>query len=229
MLLGSVFFILYDISNYGLAYIYDFSKYYLPYLPRLLISAGTMLFFIVFYEWLSNQMHFRMMGGADAKLLLVLSIIFPIYPMINNIFPLIMPLNLFGFSVLGNAVAVSMIIPFGFVIYNLLRSGLKIDKPFYAFIGYKSKISELANKHIWLIQDFEEINGKIVSHFRRGGLEIDENIITKLKSFQKKGLIEDEIWVTPQLPFMIPISIGFFIAIIYGDILFELVKFILFK
>jgi preflagellin peptidase FlaK len=228
MLSGSVFFILYDILNYGLTYLYDFSKYDLPYFPHLLISAGTMYLFLMFYEWLSNLTHSRMMGGADAKLLLVLSIIFPIYPVISNIFPIIMPMNMFGFSVLGNALAVSMIVPIGFLIYNLFRMGLKIDKPLYAFIGYKTKISDLANKHIWLIQEFEEINGKIISRFKRGGLEIDENSITKLKSFQKKGLIEDDIWVTPKLPFMIPISIGFFIAIIYGDILFELVKFVLF-
>ncbi|MCZ7393487.1 MAG: prepilin peptidase [Candidatus Methanoperedens sp.] len=218
MLAGGAFFILDAISNYGVLY-----------LSRLLISAVLMYIFLEIYSRISNFFNIRMMGGADAKLLLVLSIIFPVYPTIGNVFPLIVPLNLFAFSVLGDAVTVAMIIPIGFAIYNLTKVGLSIDKPAYIFVGYKTKISKLANKRVWIIQDFEEVNGRIKSNYKRGGIEIDEKAIAKLNNLLKKGLIKDEVWVTPKLPFMIPLTLGFFIAISYGDLIFELIRYLIFK
>lgn len=218
MLAGGAFFILYDTSNYGV-----------PHLARLLISAILMYVFLEIYSRLSTFFNIRMMGGADAKLLLVLAIIFPVYPTINTVFPLIVPLNLFAFSVLGDAVAVAMIIPIGFAIYNLAKTGLRIDKPAYIFTGYKTKISEIANKRVWIIQDFEEINGRIKSSYKRGGIEIDEKVLSKLNDLLKKGLIKNEVWVTPKLPFMIPLTVGFFIAVFYGDLIFELTKYLVLK
>jgi preflagellin peptidase FlaK len=44
----------------------------------------------------------------------------------------------------------------------------------------------------------------------------------------EKGLIKDDVWVTPGLPFMIPITLGFFVAAFYGDLITELTKYILF-
>lgn len=314
MLIGNVFFIIYDVSKYGLPYLYDFSKYNLPYLPGLIISFGLIFLFLQFYERISNLIHFRMMGGADEKLLLVLSIIFPIYPtfqVFGNIFPLTLSLNFFAFSVLGDAVVVAMIIPIGFAVYNLTK--MNLDNPLYIFLGYKTKISELNNKLVWIIQDFEKMNGKIKSHYIRSGIEINgeylfdwnkipgidnerfieflkdnlgidwaksaiikkidertikvsnekkslslklnsektkvnlkiddnktyefyikaendelgvynEYILPKLKNFLEKGLIKDEIWVTPKLPFMIPLTFGFLIGVFYGDLIFEITK-----
>ncbi len=319
MLAGNVLFILYDISIYGLPYLYDFSKHNLPFLPRLAISAGLMYLFLVFYELLSKLTHSRMMGGADAKLLLVISIIFPVYPALRLLdynFPAVAPLNFFAFSVLGDAVFVAILIPMGFALYNIHNMGFHADKFAYFFLGYKMKITDLENKHVWIIQDFEETNGKTKSNFKRSGIEVngdylftwdkipgndserlieylkedagidwakqakvektgdgktirvfnetnsltlklnDEKtkvnleidniankelavkiedgelniyegyIIPKLKNFLERGLIKDEIWVTPKLPFMIPLTFGFFIAVFYGDLIFELTKYL---
>ncbi len=322
MLAGNVFFIIYDLSKYGLPYLYDFSKHNLPFLPRLLISAGLMYLFLAFYELLSKLTHSRMMGGADAKLLLVISVIFPVYPafeVLDNFFPAVAPLNLFAFSVLGDAVFAAMLIPIGFAAYNIHKMGFHVDKPAYFFLGYKMKITNLDNKHVWIIQDFEEINGNVKSNFKRSGIEINgeylfawdeipgndnerltdylkedvgidwakrakiektkdgrmvrifteknsltlrlndektkvvlkidndrneelivriENgelniyegyIIPKLKNLLERGLIKDEIWVTPKLPFMIPITFGFFVAVFYGDLIFEVTKLLILK
>ncbi|HEY9204656.1 MAG TPA: hypothetical protein VIO58_01945, partial [Candidatus Methanoperedens sp.] len=176
MLAGNVFFILYEISIYGLPYLYDFSKHNLPFLPRLAISAGLMYLFLVFYELLSKLTHSRMMGGADAKLLLVISIIFPVYPalqLLGHNFPAVAPLNFFAFSVLGDAVFAAMLIPMGFAVYNIRNTGFSVDKTAYFFLGYKMKITDLEKRHVWIIQDFEEINGKIRSNFKRSGIEVN--------------------------------------------------------
>ncbi len=216
MLAGGIFFVMYDISTSGMSYLF-----------RLLLSAG----FIFVFVYLLFQI--GTFGGADAKSLILLSIILPAYPAFQIYgynFPLNKSLiNLFAFGIFGNAVLLTIVVPIGLAVYNLIKMGLRIDNPQYIFIGYKSKISQLAGKHIRLIQDFGEINGEVRFSYKRGGTEIDETVIKKLKKLSEKGLIKDEIWVTPKLPFMIPITIGFFVAIFYGDLIFELTKYILFR
>lgn len=214
MLSGSVFFVLYDIMTEGA-----------PYLLRLLISAG-LIFTLVYILFQLGSF-----GGADAKSLIVISIILPAYPAIQLFgqnFPLNEPLiPLFAFGILGNAVLLSVVVPLGLAAYNIFRMGMHIDNPLYIFIGYKSRISDLADKHIKLIQYFEEENGEIRFRFKRGGVEINEDVISKLKAMSEKGLIKDEVWVTPGLPFMIPITLGFFVAVFYGDMITELTKYLI--
>lgn len=214
MLAGGGLFVLNDILTFGIAYI-----------PRLIISAGLIFAFVYIL------FQFGTFGGADAKSLIVLSIILPAYPEFHALgyaFPLNRPLiPLFAFGIFGNAVLLTIVVPIALAIYNLTKMGLHIDKPFYIFVGYKSRISELANKHIKMIQDFEIVDGNIKFHFKRGGVEINDEKIKELKNGLEKGLIKDEIWVTPGLPFMIPITLGFFVAALYGDLIFELTKYLI--
>ncbi|MBU3968064.1 MAG: prepilin peptidase [Euryarchaeota archaeon] len=214
MLAGSAFFVLYDILTEGV-----------PYLLGLLISAG-LIFVLVYILFQLGSF-----GGADAKSLIVISIILPAYPVIQMFgqnFPLNEPLiPLFAFGVLGNAVLLTVVVPLGLAVYNIFRMGLHMDNPLYIFIGYKSGISDLANKHIKLIQSFEEEDGEIKFRFKRGGVEINEDVISELKALSEKGLIKDDVWVTPGLPFMIPITLGFFVAVFYGDMITELTKYLI--
>lgn len=216
MLIGAIFFVLYDIATYGAAY-----------LPRLLISAG----FIFVFVYILFQL--GIFGGADAKSLIVLSIILPAYPkfqIFEYSFPPNKPLiDLFAFGIFGNAVLLTIIVPISLAVYNLIKMKAHVDKPLYIFIGYKTKISELANKHIKLIENFEAVNGAVKFHFKRGGVEINEEIISELKTLSERGLIKNEVWVTPGLPFMIPITLGFFVAVFYGDLIFAFTKYLILK
>ncbi len=211
MLTGAIFFILYDISTYGIAY-----------LSRLFISAG----FIFVFVYILFQL--GIFGGADAKSLIVLSIILPTHPEFTLHKPPA-PIDLFAFGVFGNAVLLTVVVPIGLALYNIIKTGLHFENPLYIFIGYKAKISELADKHIRLIQSFEMINGEVKFHFKRGGVEIDKKLISELKALSEKGLIKNEVWVTPGLPFMIPITLGFFVAVFYGDLITELTKFLILR
>jgi len=58
-------------------------------------------------------------------------------------------------------------------------------------------------------------------------MQLDEDTITTIKEYDKKGLIEKRVWVTPGLPFMIPITAGFISAVIYGDLIFQLTLYFL--
>lgn len=214
MLVGSIFFISYDFSLYK-----DLT------LRPLIISAG----FIFILTFILFQI--GAFGGADAKALIVLSLTIPAYPGLQALgyaLPLNRPLyDIFALSVLGNAALLTIVVPIGLTAYNLSKMGLHINNPAYIFMGYRTKISELAGKHNQLIQSFEMVNGRVQSRFKWGGAEINEEKIRELKNLSGKGLIKDEIWVTPGLPFMIPITLGFFTAVFYGDMMFELVKFLL--
>jgi preflagellin peptidase FlaK len=216
MLTGSIFFILYGILTSGLSY-----------LKILFISTGiTFVFMYLLFQ-------FGAFGGADAKSLIVLSIILPVYPafkVFGHVFPINEPLiKLFALGTFGNAVLLTIVVPIGLAIYNLSKIGLSIDNPLYIFIGYKSRISDLEGKHIRMIQNYEMINGNVEFHFKKGGVEINEKTIHELKTLARNGLIRDEVWVTPGLPFMIPITLGFFVAAFYGDLIFELTKYFLFS
>ena len=215
MLVGSVIFVFYDILIKGK-----------PYIMFLFLSAGS-IFILVYILFQIGTF-----GGADAKSLIVISIILPAYPVIQAFghnFPINKPLiDLFSFGILGNAVLLTIVVPLSLAAYNIFRMGSNIDNPLYIFIGYKCRISNLADKHIKLIQSFEEDNGKIKFHFKRGGLEINDEVISELKTLSDKGLIKNEVWVTPGLPFMIPITFGFFVAMFYGDMITELTKYLIF-
>jgi preflagellin peptidase FlaK len=217
--LGSVF-VVYDTWNYGLSYLF-----------WIFISTGLTFVFVYFL------FQFGVFGGADAKSLIVLSIIFPVYPdfiIFNSVFPIHDPLfffrDFFSFGIFENAVLLTIVVPLGLAFYNLSKMGMHIDKPLYAFIGYKTKISELSQKsHIKLIEGFEIENNEFKFFFKRGGLELDEEVINNLKNASAKNLINNDVWVTPGLPFMIPITLGFFVAAFYGDLITELTKYILFS
>ena len=51
--------------------------------------------------------------------------------------------------------------------------------------------------------------------------QLDEETISRMQEYAEKGLINERVWVTPGLPFMIPITAGFLAAVVYGDLIFQ--------
>ncbi len=195
------------------------------YLFRIFISVVSMFIFV--------YLLFRLgvFGGADAKSLILLSLIFPLYPaftLFGHSFPINEPLSIFkdffSFGIFENAVLLTVVVPLCLLIYNISKMGFHIDKPLYALVGYKVRISEISSKqHIRMIEDFEIEGDRIKVFFKRGGVDITNETIDELKRLSEKGLMK-EVWVTPGLPFMIPITLGFFASAFYGNLLLEIMK-----
>ena len=84
-----------------------------------------------------------------------------------------------------------------------------LKKPFYMFIGYRTAISSLKHKeHLGLLEKFEMNEaGELKRSFARAGLDFDANLKPELEEYVKKGLIGNEVWVTPGLPFMLSIRL----------------------
>ena len=94
-----------------------------------------------------------------------------------------------------------------------------MEKPWYLIVGYKCRISDLKDRHVRLIEDFECEGGDVRKKFTRRGVDIDDPVLKRLEQLASKGLIGKRVWVTPGLPFMIPITTGFVAAAVYGDLI----------
>jgi preflagellin peptidase FlaK len=215
----------YMLSSGSVFVIYEIFTDGIPYLKALLLS-GVIVFFSIYILFQLGAF-----GGGDAKGLIVLSILFPLYPVFRlsgDIYPLLgRPLiGLFTFTVLGNALLLTILVPLGMFGYNLLHfSPEMLKKPLYMFIGYRTEVSSLKyKKHLALLEKLEiDERGSIRNRLARTGLDFDANQKPELEEYMKKGLIGKEIWVTPALPFMLSITAGFITAVVFGDLIFYIV------
>lgn len=211
MLASGSGFVFYEISTGGVSSLMS------------LILSGILVFTVVYILF-----QFGTFGGGDAKGLIVLSILFPSYPVFSfsgKIYPLlgVPPVGLFTFTVLGNALLLTTLVPLGMFCYNLLHfSPVMIKNPLYMFIGYRTEVSSLKyKKHLGLLEKFElDESGSLKRGLARTGLNFDAGQRPELEEYLKKGLIEKDIWVTPGLPFMLSITAGFITAVVFGDLIF---------
>ena len=213
------------VMMFGVGYIfimYDLMTYCFPYLIRNIL---TFLFIFAFVYALFQLGAF---GGADAKVLMVISLIIPTFPRIT-LGTAMLPLNgvpfidLFAFSVFGNSVILTVIVPIGLFLYNLIRNPAEsLRRPYYMFIGYIMPISKLEKGHFRMIDSYSSTGNGIKFGFSRSGTELTSEVISELKGYLKEGKVKDGVWITPGLPFMIPITAGFITAVVFGDLIFYL-------
>lgn len=142
-----------------------------------------------------------LMGGGDAKILIGLGFLFPVYP--NAAL-----LPVFAISVFTNAVLLSALLPLFFFIRNLKHlKEVKSVRDFYVlFLGYRKDASQIKNYEAVVDSIFLNVNEVELGRKDREG----------------------EVWVTPALPFLVPITLGFLVAVFFGDlvsfIIMELAK-----
>jgi len=125
-----------------------------------------------------------------------------------------------------NAVILTLIVSLALFFYNLLnlRPEERRKNLGYMFIGYKLHLDKLTDvKHTRLIHLYEEKEGRLEKKFIFGGMEIDRGIIEKLKKYAAEGELDKEVWITPDLPFILFITAGFVISVLYGNFLFVFV------
>ncbi len=152
-------------------------------------------------------------GGADAKALMALAILVPVQPNINN-------LPIWGESlmpgvwqVFSNSIILFLFIPLSLLVINILKRNFSIP---HMFLGYKMKISTAREKFVWPLEKIVEGKRKFVYMPKEFDIE------KELNTFEKNNI--DEIWVTPKIPFMIPLLGGVIVTFFFGDILFYLMN-----
>jgi len=176
-------------------------------------------------------------GGADAKALICLSIALPTYPTVMNP-SLDIVLPIFPLSVVSNAVFASCMLVFVIMFLNISRyiktgtrffqglEGESAVRRFFLFVtGVKVDLRKVkGNPHYIPLEIFSQgSDGKINRHlhlFPRVNKEETQNLNLR-QDFSKD--IEDGVWVTPSIPFLVFVSLGFVAALFLGDILIWLV------
>ena len=153
-------------------------------------------------------------GGADAKALIALSVVFPSYPIFLQ-FPIIaIPNNLitvafpFSLLILFNAALLSLIVPIGLLALNAGRRDFKVPA---MLIGYKVPINDVKRKFVWPMQRVED--GQV--RFRYFPKE-EEDFDQVLEQLAIAG--EKTIWVTPKLPFLLFITASVLISAVVGNL-----------
>jgi len=187
-------------------------------------------------------------GGADSKALMCIALALPfstqmlftplipsgVSPLSQNLFPI----TIFSNSVLFAAAS---------GLYMLLRNFVKrvstgrklfegslgnesIGKKLVVLItGYRVPISKLKEKwHVYPMEDIEtigdQINRKLVVVPRDEGRN---EIVERLSKAKDTGKISDSVWATPGLPMLIFVTIGLIVALLFGDLVWILISYVL--
>jgi preflagellin peptidase FlaK len=181
-------------------------------------------------------------GGADAKALICLALALPYYPnyllsssvFLSPIFPL---------TVFSNGVLLAAFSVFYAALRNYmwkLRTGAKLFEGFenesiwrkilVLMTGYKVDSATLEkNAYVYPLEDIAITetgeNERRLLSFPKD--ESREAIVARILSAWREGKLQNGVWVTPGLPLLIFITAGLIIALVFGDIIWMLLRFIL--
>ena len=151
-------------------------------------------------------------GGADAKALLTLSIIMPLFSTENSFHPFT------GLATLSNSLLLTLSVPVFMFVRNLffLIRGKKIflgfektsllSKVIVMFLGYRART---VDGFLFLLE--KEMNGTKKFDFA----------INRVDDEYAEG---SDVWVTPGLPLLVFITIGFFTLFVTGDLIFLVIR-----
>ncbi|HUS99231.1 MAG TPA: A24 family peptidase C-terminal domain-containing protein [Candidatus Thermoplasmatota archaeon] len=154
-------------------------------------------------------------GGADAKALMALAILVPIQPLMG-MFPLWKSFLPGSWTIFANATILFLFIPISLLIYNSSKRNLRFP---HCMLGYVTSIEKAKQKYVWPLEKIKDGKRKLM--YMPKNFDIDE----ELAQFEKLGITE--IWVTPKIPFMVPLLAGFLFSFILGDILLQIVSVLL--
>jgi len=187
-------------------------------------------------------------GGADAKALMCLSLALPQYPThffsAFATFTVTLPVSpLFPITVFSNSVLLAA----STVVYTLLRNlvwkletGSKLFEGFEKesfgrkllalLTGYKVDVTKLERHgYVYPLEDIDVIEGDQTDR-KLLVMPKDENreqIVERISEAVRTGKIQNEIWVTPGLPMLIFITVGLLVALVFGDIVWIILGFLL--
>ena len=185
--------------------------------------------FLLFYAGL--------FGGADGKALISLSFLFPRTPFIFLEWGFTPLLPFFFLTIFSNALLLTVLIPLVLALRNLadyftnkeLFYGLE-NEPFWKkvlvmFIGFRTNMPP--PPHVYPLLEIVEVNGiptpqlKLFDKISTESEELDDKNLQIIKEFLYMNAERKirKLWVSPGIPFMIPITLGLLAALIVGDLL----------
>lgn len=183
-------------------------------------------------------------GGADSKALMCIAVALPFAPTaftptfgISPTSQFIFPLTIFSNGVLFAAASgIYMIVrnltwhkKMGKKMFTGSLAEESIGKKMLVLItGYRVPIAKLQAKwHVFPMEDFKDgengLERKLVVVPRDEGRD---EIVDRLLNASKAGKIDSYVWATPGLPLLIFITLGLIVALLFGDVVWLLVRFL---
>lgn len=179
-----------------------------------LISIPIMILIAILFFY-TGLLH----GGADAKALMALAIIFPFYIQLEGLpliaYPeqtvesvqLIFP---FAFLILMNAAILQVVtVPLGLFFKNLARRDFGFPE---MFLGYRMGVEKVPKKFVWPMEVVRDDEIVLLIFPKRDG-----SVKKELEMLKERGV--EDIWVTPKVPFIIPMLLGLVFSIVVGNII----------
>jgi preflagellin peptidase FlaK len=175
---------------------------------------------------------FGLFGGADAWALIFIAVLIPAFPVI----PLLglPPLGFFPFSVLINAVLLNLATPIGIFFYNL-KQGNRAPFP-YPLLGYPVEGDRISESSGFVMEEITEEKGLLHRRFfgireSLRGMSSGKGRVYTLAMRRNPDAYAGErdlyrkagkVWISYGVPFIVPITAGYFTALLFGDIVFYL-------
>lgn len=143
---------------------------------------------------------FGLFGGADAKGLMVVALLLPTTP------DLLDARTIVPVDALVNGTFVVVAFPVFFLLWNAVRGDVRLPA---MLLGIRSE----RRRHMWPMQ---EVDGDTLRwrYLHRPGRESEP----LFDALERAGIKRP--WVTPKVPFMIPLAGGLWAAVTYGNLVF---------
>jgi preflagellin peptidase FlaK len=198
-------------------------SYMMPLIPLIIFFTGAFYLFT----------RFNLVGMADTKALILITVLIPCFPVVPLFgypifgFP---PYVFLPFSVLFNAVVINLILPLGFFVMNIIK-GNRAPLP-YLFLGFPVKGDTIADEFGIIMEEFTEEDGHLNRKFIGVGSAL-KDLVSGGKRVYTKSLKEHPekyrkelvlykkagtVWISYGVPFLLPITGGLISALIIGDI-----------
>ena len=165
-------------------------------------------------------------GAADAKALICIALLFPTqprfivlshhFPLFDASVPVVFP---FALVVLLNAAVLALAVPISLFFRNLHSLGLKefTRNAAMCFVAYRVNIDELrSDRFARLTHTYEERDGHLTRRYSLGGIPLNSNTVQQLKAYHREEKVATDVWVTPELPFILFIALGFLACCLLG-------------
>ncbi len=156
-------------------------------------------------------------GGADAKALVSLSVLAPV-PLdaawslpLESLLPLVV-------TAVANGLLVGLAVPLALAFVNIARGDIDGMR---TFLATRVALDRLEERVVWPLE-YVGTDGEIVTATMPGNVPLDAFDPDDLAAEGRK-----RIWVSPKIPFLVPLTFGFAVAVILGDPLAALLRLLL--
>lgn len=150
----------------------------------------------------------HLFGGADAKGLMVLAALAPWPPPREHA---LQP----ALDALANGALAMALVPLLFLAANLARGHLALPA---ALLGTRLPLEAARRAHVWPMQVAGEDGALRWRYWQRIGGGLDR----EYAALERAGATH--VWVTPKVPFLVPLAAGWALAWTHGNVLLALLR-----